>query len=359
MVYGSAAGLEEAGSQSWDQNSPDVAGTAKTGDAFGLSVATGDTNGDGFDEISVGVPGKKVNGFTGAGGVVILPGSAAGTTGTGSVLWDQQTSGISEASGKDDNMGYAVALGDLTGDGDADLIAGVPGEDVGSIQAAGGANVLLGGAGGLSSTGDTFWSQNHVGVANTSETNDFFGVAVTMGDFNGDGKQDAGFGVSGENIAKADQGAVNTLQGAAGGLTTTGQHMWTQDSTDIKDTAETGDQFGYSLSTGQFGNGTQADLVVGVPFENIGSKVDGGAVNVLYGGGSGLSATGNQYWNQNSTDIQQTAETSDLFGYGLGSGPRAGGGASLIPSFGALRPVGGVWPIGRIGGGGAFRLIGR
>ena len=38
-----------------------------------------------------------------------------------------------------------------------------------------------------------------------------------------------------------------------------------------------------------------ADLAVGVPGENVGSLGDAGAVHVMYGSGSGLSATGGSF----------------------------------------------------------------
>ncbi len=58
-----------------------------------------------------------------------------------------------------------------------------------------------------------------------------------------------------------------------------------------------------------------ADLAVGVPVEDItGANTDDGAVNVLYGGSSGLSGVGDQVWHQNSDGVLETAETNDIFG---------------------------------------------
>ena len=60
-----------------------------------------------------------------------------------------------------------------------------------------------------------------------------------------------------------------------------------------------------------------ADLAVGVPDEDIGSIGAAGAVNVLYGTAGGLSSAGNQFWNQNSSGILDTAEGNDEFGAAL------------------------------------------
>src|SRR6476620_3661770 len=45
---------------------------------------------------------------------------------------------------------------------------------------------------------------------------------------------------------------------------------------------------------GDFNGDGRDDLAVGVPSESVGSASEAGAVNVLYGGAGGLSATGNQ-----------------------------------------------------------------
>jgi hypothetical protein len=51
--------------------------------------------------------------------------------------------------------------------------------------------------------------------------------------------------------------------------------------------------------------------------EDIGSIQEAGAVNVIYGSGSLLTSTGSQYWNQNSLNIEDSAEEEDFFGSSL------------------------------------------
>src|SRR5947199_351050 len=101
--------------------------------------------------------------------------------------------------------GAASALGavrgDFNGDGSADLAVGVPGEDVGGVNGAGAVNVLYGGTGGLSATGNQLWSQDSPGVLDAPGVSEFFGQALAIGDLNGDGRDDLAVGVPYEDVA--------------------------------------------------------------------------------------------------------------------------------------------------------------
>jgi hypothetical protein len=91
-----------------------------------------------------------------------------------------------------------------------------------------------------------------------------------------------------------------------------------------------------------------ADLAVGVPNEDVGSIVDAGGVNVLYGSASDLSATGNQFWTQNSSGVRDTAEAKDFFGSSLAVGDFNGDGFADLAigvsqeDVGSLADAGGV-----------------
>lgn len=127
--------------------------------------------------------------------------------------------------------------------------------------------------------------------------------AAMRSDFNGDGYADLAVGVPSEDVGrKQNAGAVNVLYGSRLGLTAAGDQHWTQDTPGVRGTAEGGpghdehpyDSFGAALASGDFDRDGYADLAIGVPEDRVGGVRDRGAVNVLYGSRTGLTAAGDQ-----------------------------------------------------------------
>jgi ectoine hydroxylase-related dioxygenase (phytanoyl-CoA dioxygenase family) len=109
-----------------------------------------------------------------------------------------------------------------------------------------------------------------------------------------------------------DAGAVSVLPGSAGGLTAVGGQLFTQ----VAGAIEAGDVFGFALAAGDFNTDTFADLAAGAPFEDVGRTVDAGAVSVLPGSASGLTAVGGQLF----TQVAGAIEAGDVFGFALAAG---------------------------------------
>jgi hypothetical protein len=332
VLYGSAGGLTGSGSQQFRQGAGGVAGTAEAGDEFGLSLAAGDFDNDGFADLAVGVPLEAIGSIRGAGAVNVLYGSANGLTGTGSQLFRQGAGGVKGTAETDDLFGHALSAGDFDNDGFADLAVGVRLEDVQGRDGAGAVNVLYGSANGLTGTGSQQFWQGAGGVAGNLEAGDLFGSALSAGDFDNDGFSDLAIGAPDEAIGTVRfAGAIDVLYGSTDGLTGTGsQAFWQGSSGGVAGNPQSEDGFGSSLAAGDFNNNDLADLAVGVPGESMGilSRGGAGAVNVLYGSAGGLTGSGSQQFRQGAGGVGGTPEFGDEFGTALSAGNFGNGAAT-------------------------------
>jgi hypothetical protein len=229
------------------------------GDRFGASLVAGDFNGDGYDDLAIGVP--EENGDTAGGAVNVLFGSSSGLR--------------------------SNAAGDGTG------------------------------------RADQFWHQNSPGVEGPADISDRFGMSLAAGDFNDDGKDDLAIGAAEEfSSSQSPPGEVNVLYGSSGGLQTASppDQLWTQNSPGVEDTTENGDNFGSFVKEGDFNGDGYGDLAAAAETEGIGAKPSAGAVNILYGSATGLQTTSpvDQFWNQDTPGVEENAVGYDLFGYSLG-----------------------------------------
>ncbi|NUP20441.1 MAG: VCBS repeat-containing protein [Streptomyces sp.] len=149
VTYGASGGLSTRTPVRITQDTTGVPGAAEKNDAFGWSLAAGDTNGDGYADIAVGVANEDLGGKTDAGSVVVLRGSASGLTGRDAKAFSQDTDGVPGAAESYDYFGHAVLLTDVTKDGRAELITSARGENDG----AGSAWTLRGTFNGITATG--------------------------------------------------------------------------------------------------------------------------------------------------------------------------------------------------------------
>ncbi len=259
VLRGSSSGLTGVGSQFWSQ--ANLAGDHEHGDAFGYSLAAGDFDDDGFDDLAVGVPGEDVGSLRSAGAVNVVYGSASLLTSSGNGIWYQGNNNVVGVAETGDAFGATLAAGDLNGDGADDLAIGVPSEDVGDVPDAGAISVLLGSASGLSGSGSHIVHQDTASIEGVAEAADAFGSSVSAGDFHGDGRDDLAVGVPGESAdGFGGAGAVNVLYGAAWGPSSSGDQIWHQGVAGIEGVVEQRDRMASPLPT--------SDGVYRLPYAN-------------------------------------------------------------------------------------------
>ncbi len=236
--------------------------------AFGTAVASvGDLDGDGHDDVAVGVPlwnGADDN----EGRVYVYRGSADGLNTSPTTLDPTDQFGS--------QFGASVAAaGDVNADGFDDMLVGSPWWD-GTTTAQtdeGRVYLYLGGSGGLQATPVT--------VDPTNQSFAGFGAAASgAGDLNGDGYDDVVVGTPDWNGTNADEGRADVYFGSASGLTG-------------PTTLEPADQryaaFGASVAgAGDVDADGFADLLVGAPEWGTDPTEGEGSVWLYRGSATGL-----------------------------------------------------------------------
>ncbi len=287
---GGPDGPQTAESYALSQDSPGIGGATEPGDSFGASLAAGDVNRDGIDDLVIGVPWEDLGSAGDAGMITVVPGSASGLASTRSVSISEQLSTVPGVAGTDDHFGRVLAVSDLTGDGIGDVVVGAPTENV--------VVLIPGSTSGVSGAGSSAVSGNAAGNAG------HFGKALAAGRFDG---------VNPALAVGADDG-VSVLNVSGQSIVAAGAAHLTQNSPSVPGIDEPGDDFGAALAAADLNHDGRADLAVGTPHENVGSKVDAGAVTLLFGSAAGLTGTGSQAVHQDAAGVPGVAEPGDVFG---------------------------------------------
>jgi hypothetical protein len=287
VYYGGPNGLTNA------DTAYSLGGSAQANDYLGWSLAVGDFNGDGIDDVAAGIPNRTVNGVANAGAVAIWFGTPTGlgATSSGRQIFYQGVNGIQGTPQTNGNFGWSVAAGDFNGDGFSDLAVGAPGDNSG----AGTVNVIYGSANRLTKTGNQLWTQDTLNDGAASQAGAGFGTTLVAADFNGDGKTDLAIGAPDQAVnGMSDAGAIDVLYGVAGHFSAAGSQFWTQDSLNNGLASQANGQFGSSLAAGD-GNGDHfADLAIEAPGEAIAGVANADPISVMYGSIAKLQGTGNQ-----------------------------------------------------------------
>jgi hypothetical protein len=352
-LYGSANGVTSTKRKTISQNTTGVPGGAETEDGFGWVSAYGDFNSDGYDDLAVATPWEDVSGDKDGGTVAILWGSSSGLTG-GTTIKDPAPSshdkwGRSLAAGDFDGDGKEdLAVGSSSskiyvykgGIAKSGTYGGrytlrppiMSGGDTGPLVLTAGdvngdqrTDLIVDG---YETTSEYGWNTNYYVPGTASGLNASAaqklkpGIITGIGDVNGDGYGDI---VTGEEWDPSKDGSepsvpesvtggkVHIIYGSADGPASA--TAVSQNTGNVPGGSERGDWFGGELSLGDINGDGFQDLAVGAPGENLGGVVNTGSVTVLYGSASGLNTTsGSQFLAQSTAGVPGSDEKNDYFG---------------------------------------------
>lgn len=263
-----------------------IDGAAPQDGAGAAVAAAGDVNGDGIGDLLLSAPYARNNARSDSGSTYVIFGSASPTTVD---LVNLGTSGFRiDGAGGWDRSGTSVAgIGDVNGDGKADIAIGAPYTDTTLFNDAGSVYVVFG------TSATTKIDLENLGASgfriDGDETSGFLGSAVaSAGDVNGDGRGDLVIGAPGRKVNGTNSGAAYVIYGQAAATSLDLTNPLGGAGFRIAGPT-TNDEAGTAVSgAGDVNGDGRADVVIGVPGAGNNGRGNSGSAYVVYGQAAGV-----------------------------------------------------------------------
>ncbi|MBP9145358.1 MAG: FG-GAP repeat protein [Thermoanaerobaculia bacterium] len=323
VLRGRGLGFTTVADRFYEQSDVSGGGNSETDDRFGAALATGDFDGDGYDDLAIGSPdeGFVADGHCGEFGLCtgfgVVQIAWGGATGLG-LSFDTYTFldlglEILDSGAFALRMGTALAAGDRDGNGLFELAIGIPNADVGPDHRTGAVAIFEGTA------GRTFVEADRIDRQSTAGNNDHIGTTTAFGHFQlNDEPHFVGGGPDSDIGSANDAGLVAQQSDSLGAARPD------LDQVDVGGANQDNDFFGAALAVGDFDNDGADDLAIGAPGNDHNGENDAGTVFIAYGANAGLPAGGHQFLAQ--SDISTADEPNAEFGRALAAGDIDGDG---------------------------------
>lgn len=267
----------------------------------GNSVATGDLNGDGLDEIIVGASDDNDAGNDAGAVYILYPPFHRNVTSLSRYI--KYT-----GENRDDELGKSVATGDVNGDGYDDVIIGAPSEDTVGHDA--GAAYIIYGQGRRLGGGSIARVEKLLGERGNDKTG--YSVAAN-GNVNNDGYDDILIGSYEDSSASQNSGSVYLVYGRAMQLNTNTLRIFAEFTGEYVD-----DNAGSSVAFGDINGDGYSDILVGAINAGNARVPFSGAVYIIYGQATSFSSTSSTSL---SGGVKFVGENDfDDVGFSIGSG---------------------------------------